>query len=64
MSATIKSVDPGSPAQRAGIRPGDTLVRINGQRIVDVLDYRYYSYDPRLTLELTGADGQPYQTRL
>ena len=57
VSSKIKSVDPGSPAYYAGIRAGDTLLTVNGQRIVDVLDYKFYTYDPRLTLELTGADG-------
>ena len=52
----IKSVVPGSPAHQAGIMPGESLRTINGHRIVDVLDYKYYSYDPELTLELSGAD--------
>ena len=37
----IRSVDPRSPAHRAGVRPGETLLRINGHPIVDVLDYKY-----------------------
>ena len=58
MSMTaVKSVDPRSPAQRAGVRVGDTLTHINGHPIVDVLDYKFYSYDPRLELTLRGADG-------
>jgi predicted metalloprotease with PDZ domain len=38
----IKSVDPDSPAYRAGILPGEILVSINGNSIHDVLDYRYF----------------------
>ena len=57
MSSKIKSVDPGSPGQLAGILPGDTLVSINGERVVDVLDYKFYSYDPRLKVELADANG-------
>ena len=58
MSLTkIASVDPRSPADKAGLRPGETLTHINGHPIVDVLDYKFYSYDPRLELTLTGADG-------
>ena len=53
----IKAVSPGSPAWQAGVLPGETLRAINGHRIVDVLDYKYYSYDPELTLELTASDG-------
>ena len=44
----IQSVTPGGPAHQAGVRPGETLVAINGHPIVDVLDYKYYSYDPDL----------------
>ena len=58
MSLTkIKSVDAHSPAQRAGVRPGETLTHINGRPIVDVLDYKFYSYDPRLELTLLSPDG-------
>ena len=39
----IQSVTPGGPAHQAGVRPGETLVAINGHPIVDVLDYKYYS---------------------
>jgi len=48
----IQSVDQGSPAHKAGIRPGESLVQVNGHPIVDVLDYKYYTYDPKLTLIL------------
>ena len=59
MSLTkIKSVDAHSPAQRAGVRPGETLTHINGRPIVDVLDYKFFAYDPRLELTLVGEDGR------
>lgn len=59
MSLTkIKSVDAHSPAQRAGVRPGETLTHINGRPIVDVLDYKFFAYDPRLELTLVG-EGRP-----
>lgn len=53
----VKSVDPRSPAHRAGIRVGETLTHINGHMIVDVLDYKFYSYDPRLEVTLRERDG-------
>lgn len=43
-------------AYRAGVREGDRLLKINGQVISDVLDYRFYSYDSRLTLTLLSPD--------
>lgn len=54
MSARIFDVEKGSPAFRAGIKPGDELVSINGRVIRDVLDYKFYSYDRSLKLELSG----------
>ena len=52
MPQRIFSVDPESPGDRAGLRPGDTLLTINGHAILDVLDYRYHSEAARLRLEV------------
>ena len=41
MSTIITSIDSGSPAMRAGLRPGQQLLSINGHAVVDVLDYRF-----------------------
>lgn len=49
----IERVDRRSPAERAGIRGGETLEKVNGHPILDVLDYKFYTYDPVLTLELS-----------
>ncbi len=51
MAQIITGVDPGSPALRAGLRPGDELISLNGHEIRDVLDYRYYGEEERLLLE-------------
>ncbi len=59
----ITAVEPHSHAARAGIKPGDVLVSINGHEIHDVLDYRFYLAEPRLTLALT-RDGQPFEVRV
>ncbi len=52
MGAYILEVEKGSLAERAGIVSGDELVSINGKPIRDVLDYKFYSYDKRLKIEL------------
>ncbi len=57
MSTRIQSVDRHSPAERAGIQPGEVLTHINGNRIIDVLDYKFYSYDPKLELTLKDSGG-------
>ena len=64
MAAKIVHVDPGSPADRSGVRPGELLVSINGNPIRDVLDYKFYSYDPRLVLQLQAEDGTLREVRI
>ena len=59
MSMTvICSVDPHSPASRAGVKVGERLVQVNGHPVVDVLDYKFYTYDPKLSLVLRSAEGK------
>lgn len=43
MAVTIDSVDKGSPAAKLGLRQGDTLLTIDGNDIVDMLDYEFYT---------------------
>ena len=57
MSTIITSIDPDSPAMRAGLRVGQQLLTINGHAVVDVLDYRFYGYDPVSHLTLKNEDG-------
>ena len=55
--AVVTSVDGHSPAERAHIKAGETLLAVNGKEILDVLDYKFYAYDVRLSLTLRGLDG-------
>ena len=57
MSVIIKSVDKGSPAYRAGLRGGETLLSLNGNSIMDVLDYRFYQNSCGIQLEYTDESG-------
>lgn len=50
MSILITSIEKGSPAGRVGIQPGDRLVSISGNAITDVLDYRFYMIEKKLTV--------------
>jgi len=52
----IKAIDPQSPLRHKA-KPGDILLSINGGEILDVLDYKYYSYDEKLTICLRSAEG-------
>lgn len=50
MSVIVRDVQKGSPAAKAGLRPGDELVAVNGREIIDVLDYRYALLDEKLCI--------------
>ncbi len=57
VGAKIISVDPGSPAAAAGVLAGEILKEIDGHPVKDVLDYRFYSAERRITLTLSGGEG-------
>ncbi len=57
MSVRIQSVTPRSPAERAGIREGETLIQINSESVTDEIDYQALSAASRLTLLIAGTDG-------
>ena len=58
MSVVIGEVIKGSAAYRAGIKAGDTLVSLNGEEIVDVLDYRFYQNDTKIIVGFLNAKGR------
>ena len=63
MLNTVTNVDKTSPVRRH-VRPGDALVAINGHEIEDVLDYRYWSYEERLTLTIRRPDGSEHTVKV
>ena len=50
-------MDPGSPAARAGVRPGEALLAINGEPVHDLIDYEYLTAQAQLELALLAPDG-------
>ena len=59
----IRSIDATSPLRgRAAV--GDCLVSINGNRIVDVLDYKFFAYDRSLNVVLRREDGTEYSVHV
>lgn len=48
----------GSPAQKAGIGVGDYLLKIDDRDIKDILDYKYLSAVPEMTLVLKRSDSE------
>ena len=59
----IKSIDRTSPLH-GHAHAGDRIVSINGNRIKDVLDYKYYAYDEHLEVLLRSPDGQERTVRI
>lgn len=66
----ITVVEPGSPAEAAGIRPGDRLAALNGATLRDIIDYQLALEADELDftlirdgrdfhVQLSGLDGQP-----
>lgn len=58
MSVTVSSVEKKTPAYKAGICGGDILVSINGNSVMDVLDYRFYQNNERIVAEVIKPDGK------
>ena len=60
----IQSVTPGSPADKAGIKAGDVLVSVGGERVCDVLDYRFYGTDANTEVTLSrGGEEMTFKLR-
>lgn len=58
MSVIIKDVEKGSAAYKAHIKAGDTLVSLNGNVIMDVLDYRFYQNNEKIVAEIINSKGK------
>jgi len=48
-------VDP--VARTTGLRPGDAILRVNGEDVHDALDFRFHASGDRITLEVAPAAG-------
>lgn len=54
----IVSVDPGSSAYHAGIRPGMRLLSLNGRPIRDLIDYRFSADGQPVTVEVMDGEAR------
>ena len=54
----ISDVLPSSPAERAGLAKGDVLLSIDGEPVIDLVDYEHLTANERLTLEIQKANGE------
>ena len=58
MAVRIQSVTPASPAHKAGIRPDELIVSINGEPVLDEIDYQALSADRDLLLVVADPSSQ------
>ncbi|MGQ9926686.1 MAG: PDZ domain-containing protein [Chloroflexaceae bacterium] len=54
----IVAVAPGSIAAEIGLKPGDVLVAVGGQRLRDVIDYRFAIAEEHLELLVHSGDNE------
>lgn len=54
---TISDVLPGSPAERAGLTVGDTLLAIDGEPVIDLVDYEHLTASDCLTVSVRKKNG-------
>ena len=53
MGHVVRDVPAGSLGQELGLLPGDVIEKINGQAVIDVIDYQYFMSEESLTIEYT-----------
>ncbi len=58
MAIRILTVLPGSPADRAGLRPEDRIARINDEEVQDEIDFQALTAASRLRVTVDTAEGE------
>ena len=61
MKNVVTSVMPDSIAEEVGIEVNDILLSINGEKIVDIIDYRFLTADEEIVLEIQKPDGEVWE---
>ena len=56
MDNIISKIEDNSPLKHR-IRVGDTLLAINGKQVIDVFDYKFFGYDPEVSVTVRTPDG-------
>lgn len=54
----IKSIETGSIAEELEIEAGDILLSINGEPIIDIIDYMFLTNDDTIEMEIQKPDGE------
>ncbi len=64
MVAKIIEVVPGSIAAEIGIKPGFRLIALNGETLIDILDYRWAMANDHLSLSLLDDANEPWEVEI
>lgn len=56
MENVISKIENGSPLKHR-VHIGDTLLAINGNKVHDVLDYKFFGYDPEVSVTVRTPEG-------
>ncbi len=60
----IVGVDSGTIAEELGIAKGDSLISINGQPVLDIVDYEYLCAEERLVLLFLRENGEEFEAEI
>lgn len=64
MKHLIKSVDVGSISEKLGVKPGWSLVTINGKDIIDIIDYEQFTACEHLSVFFENEHGKNVETKI
>ena len=59
--AYVLSVDPGSIAEELELAPGDLILSVNGEKIVDYLDYKFLTTNEEIVMQVKKENGDIYE---
>jgi C-terminal processing protease CtpA/Prc len=53
--ALLSSINPGSAAEKAGLKPGDIVLSLNGEKVTNSSDLvaKLYTFEPGQTVQMT-----------
>lgn len=61
MKNQIAKILPGSIAEEIELEVGDRLISINGNAVIDIIDYKFLITDELLDIEIEKADGEVWE---
>ena len=61
MAIRVIKVNPSSPAEKAGIHPDDMIISINGEKVIDEIDFQSLIYHSHLEIVLRSCHGNVRQ---